>query len=96
MVFGDCNVDVSQDRLLPGFMLNEFNLFYIEISPTRLAQPNFVFKIVLLDERLALSSFSGSSSSRMVNVQASSSRMVNVQASSESDGMTDGLASRTV
>uniref|UniRef100_T1HFG0 Uncharacterized protein n=1 Tax=Rhodnius prolixus TaxID=13249 RepID=T1HFG0_RHOPR len=36
MIVGDFNVDVSQNRSLPDFMLSEFNLSYIETSPTTL------------------------------------------------------------
>lgn len=36
MMVGDFNVNVSQDRSLPDFMLSEFNLSYIETSPTTL------------------------------------------------------------
>lgn len=36
MIVGDFNVNVSQDRSLPDFMLSEFNLPYIETSPTTL------------------------------------------------------------
>ncbi|GFT24230.1 uncharacterized protein TNCV_2064591 [Trichonephila clavipes] len=33
MIVGDFNINVSQDHLLPGFMLSEFNLSCIETSP---------------------------------------------------------------
>ncbi|GFY17095.1 hypothetical protein TNCV_1088711 [Trichonephila clavipes] len=40
MTAGDFNVNVSQDRSLPGFMLSKFNLSHIETSPTTLVTSN--------------------------------------------------------